>query len=83
MACEVDFRPVVETRALECAIVHAKAGDADDVQRNVGRGTEARDVTGVRWNLWFNERDGKHEESIGRRTKRNDELRLKVSSFLL
>jgi hypothetical protein len=57
MARQFHFRPVVEARALQRAIVHAKPGDADDVQRNVGRGTEACDVTGVRWNLWFDERN--------------------------
>jgi hypothetical protein len=58
------FGPVVETRALEGAIVHAKAGDAYDVQRNVSRGTVASDVAGVGWYLWFDERDRQHGESI-------------------
>ena len=58
---------IVETGATHCAIVHAKAGDADDVQRHVGRGTQSCDVAGVGWDLRFDERDGKHEESIGRR----------------
>src|SRR5262249_20945061 len=65
MAREVYFRPVVETSASQRAIVHAKAGDADDVQWRVCRRTHARDVAGVRWNLWFDKCDGKHEPSIG------------------
>src|ERR1051326_4428004 len=87
MPREVYFRPVVETCSTQRAIVHAKASDTDDVEWNVVRGAESRDVAGVWWNLRFDEGDGKHEDSIGRRvyakTKRNDELRLKVSSFLL
>ena len=53
MACEVNFRPVVETRATQRAVVHTKSCNADDVQRRVGRGAEASDVTGVWWNLRF------------------------------
>jgi hypothetical protein len=34
------FRPVVETGATHGAIVHAKAGDADDVKRHVSRGAQ-------------------------------------------
>ncbi len=40
MTRELHFRPVVEPGSSHCAIVHAKAGDADDVQRHVGRGAE-------------------------------------------
>ena len=43
------------------AIVHAKACDTDDVKRHVGGGTQPSDVAGVRWNLRFDECDGKHE----------------------
>src|ERR1043165_544833 len=69
VSCELHFRPVVETGASQRAIVHAKAGDADDVQWSVGGGTQSRDVAGVGWNLRFDECDGKHEESIGRKRR--------------
>ena len=61
---ELHFRPVVETCASQRAVVHAKAGDAYDVQWNVGSGAKARDVAGVGWYLWFDKSDGQHEESI-------------------
>ena len=84
MTGELYFRPVVETRASQRAIVHAKPGDTDDVQRSVRRRTQTRDVAGIGWNLRFDECDGKHSGLIVlSETKRNDELRLKVSSFLL
>ena len=59
---ELHVRPVVETGSAHGAIVHPKAGDADDVQRNVSSSAESGDVTGVRWNLWFDERDRQHEQ---------------------
>src|ERR1041385_1925786 len=82
MASELYFRPVVETRATQRAIIHAEAGDTNDVQRRVSRRTQARDVAGVRWNLGFDQCDAEHAGPISRKAKRNDELRLKVSSFL-
>ena len=60
MSRELYFRPVVETGSTQRAIVHAEAGDADDVKRNIVGCAQARYVTGVGWNLWFDERDGKH-----------------------
>ena len=54
---ELHFRPVIETGASHGAIVHAKAGDPDDVKRHVGGGAQPRDVAGVRWNLGFDERN--------------------------
>jgi hypothetical protein len=58
---ELHFRPVVETRASQRAIVHAKARDADDVKRSVRGSTQSSDVAGVRRNLRFDECNGKHE----------------------
>ena len=91
VAREVYLRPVVETRASHCAIIHAKACDTDDVKWCVGGGAQPSDVAGVGWNLRFDERDGNHEaqyrtdmtDRTYSKRKRNDELRLKVSSFLL
>ena len=56
MAREFYLRPVIEAGSLQRAVVHAKAGDADDVQRHVGRGTQSCDVAGVGWDLRFDER---------------------------
>src|SRR5919106_4538048 len=92
MTRQLHLRPVIQSRSSQCAIVHAKPCDTDDVEWNVGSSTQASDVACVRWNLWFDERDTEHankyrsNESYStyhQTTKRNDELRLKVSSFLL
>ena len=64
MTCELYLGPIVEAGASQRAVVHAKAGDADDVQRRVRRRTQARNVAGVGWNLWFDERDGKHSSEL-------------------
>jgi hypothetical protein len=61
MTSEFYFRPVIETGTSYGAVVHAEAGDADDVQRSVRRRTQARNVAGVWWNLRFDKRDGKHD----------------------
>ena len=88
---EIYFRPVVEACASHGAIVHTKACDADDVKWCVGGGAQPSDVARVGRNLRFDERDGNHEaqyrtdmtDRTYSKRKRNDELRLKVSSFLL
>ena len=56
----------------------------DDVQRSVRRGTQARNVAGVWWNLWFDKRDGKHAPSIGlyKEKKRRASLEDLVASFV-
>ena len=54
---DVELFPVVETGALEFAVVDAEAERLDQVQRASGGGTEPRDVAGVRWNLRFDQRD--------------------------
>ena len=64
---ELYFRPVVEARAFQSAIVHTKASDTDDVQRHVSGGTQPRDVAGVRWNLRFDESDGDHGSIINKK----------------
>src|SRR5215213_635702 len=83
MRCELHLRPVVEAGSSQRAIVHSKPGDTDDVQRDVRRRTQASDVTRVGWNLRFDECNVQHSCHSLATTKRNDELRLKVSSFLL
>jgi hypothetical protein len=67
---ELYFRPVVEAGALHGTIVHAKACNADDVQRHVGGSTQPCDVAGVRWNLRFDERDRKHQSYLYHETQK-------------
>ena len=57
---EIYFGPIVETGATHRAIVHTKSRDADDVQGNVRRRTQSRDVAGVWRNLRFDERNAEH-----------------------
>ena len=92
MTRQFHLRPVIQSRSSQRTIVHAKPCDTDDVKWNVSSSTQASDVACVRWNLWFDERDGKHANKYRLNTsyrtyqqtiKRNDELRMKVSSFLL
>jgi len=54
------FGPVVEPGTSQGTIIHAEAGDADDVQRHISRGTQPSDVAGVGWDLGFYEYDREH-----------------------
>ena len=60
MTREFDFRPVIQPGPLHGAFVHAKPRHPDDVQRRVRRRTQARNVAGVWWDLWFDKRDFDH-----------------------
>lgn len=60
MSRELHMRPVVETGATHGAVVHAKSGDADDVQGSVGGGAKPRDVAGVGRDFGFYQSDCDH-----------------------
>jgi hypothetical protein len=53
MPVQLYFRPVVESRPTNRAIVHAKSRDTDNVKRDIERCAQASDVPCVRRNLWF------------------------------
>lgn len=53
MPVEIDLAPIVEARALQCPIVHAKTGHSYDVQGSKRRRTKPGDVAGVGRYLGF------------------------------
>jgi len=61
MSRQLHVGPVIETRSPQRSIVHPESSDADDVQRHVGRGAQARNVSCVWWNLRFDKRDVEHD----------------------
>ena len=52
--------PVIEAGAFQRAVVHSKAGNADDVQMGHGRGAKPGDISSVRRYLGFDEGDMEH-----------------------
>jgi hypothetical protein len=56
--------PIIEPGALEGPVVHSKAGDADDMQLGIRRGTKACDVAGIGRDLGFDQCNMEHKKSI-------------------
>ena len=77
---ELHFRPLVETRTSHGAIIHAEAGDTNDVKRSVGGSAEASDVAGVGRNLRLYKRDGYHWHSLSS-TDYTDSLLINLCSL--
>src|SRR5256885_11850922 len=62
MARQFHLRPVIEARSAQRAIVHAKAGNANDMKRHVGSSTQASDVPCVGWDLGLDKRNADHQQ---------------------
>ena len=73
MANDRDFIPVIQPGASHCALVHAKSGDADNVQRGPGRRAEAGYIPRVLRDFWLNQGDGQHEREDTRTNVKCDE----------
>jgi hypothetical protein len=65
VSVKLDLWPVVEPGATHGAVVESEARHADDVQRRARRRAEARDVAGVRRNLWLDECYSNHPKEVG------------------
>jgi len=47
MSVQNNLGPIIETRSLNCPIVHSESRNSDNVQRGSGRRTESRNISGV------------------------------------
>lgn len=66
MTVEFNLGPVVQASPLHGAIVEAKTGGPNDVQRDTVRSTQPRNVTGVGRDLGFNQGYANHNEATGK-----------------
>lgn len=87
---DLKFVPVIQSGALERAIVDGKAKRLDEVECTPGRSAQARDVSGIGWDLRFHEDDVKRGigKLIGiayalRRLRHGGVLVKRTSSFVL
>src|SRR6185503_4711115 len=80
MSFERDLRPVVKACAFDCAIIHAKPGNPDDVQRNSTCGAQSRYVTGVRRNLRFDKCNSNHA-AISKEVSRSNHKKKRRASL--
>ena len=60
MAVDFNFVPVVQARAFDSLFVEPETGNADDVEISESGGAEAGDISRIRRNFRFNQRDMKH-----------------------
>ena len=86
MARQLYFIPIIQPRSSHCFVIKSEPGDTNDVKWSPRACTEASDVASVLRDLWLDEGDTNHEDMLlavesELKQKRNDELRLKYSSF--
>ena len=86
MAGQLYFTPIIQPCSSHCFVIKSKPGDTNDVKWSPCTCTEASDVAGVLGDLRFDEGDANHSGLLPGvenelKQKRNDELRLKYSSF--
>ena len=60
MAVQLNLRPVIQACATNSTIIEAKAGDADDMQRDARGSAESSNVAGVGRNLRLDKRYADH-----------------------
>jgi hypothetical protein len=88
MSMQNHFWPIIQARPTHRSVVQTKPGSTNNVKWGSGCRAESRDVACVLRYLGLYERNTNHERSSEiengdqSNKKRNDELRLKYSSFL-